>query len=304
MSTENPAKAASGLGLEYALLVLLSVMWGSSYLFISVALTEIPPISLIAIRVVISAIVLVAVLRLSGEALPRSRTLWGKLLIMAVLNSIGAWTLLAWGQQYVDSSLASILNSSPPIFVVLFMLILKQEFGGLRPFFGVVLGLAGVTLIIGYTALAGLELNALGQAACVLGAACYGAAAIYSHRLSELSALQISACTMIWASVVIGPTAFWLEGSAWAMPSAVPLAAALALALFSTAFALLIYFRLVRTLGPLGAASQSYLRVGVGVLLGILLLGESLNQFGIIGFVLCIAGVLLINWPRRNSSQV
>ncbi len=285
---------------EYALLLLLSVMWGSSYLFISDALTEIPPITLIAIRVSVSAAVLMVVLRLSGEVFPKTRSLWGKLFFMAILNSIGAWTLLAWGQIYVESGLASILNSTPPIFVVLFSLMLGHVGFRMRALTGVVLGLAGVTLIIGYASLAGLGVHVLGQIACVAGAAFYGAAAIYSNRLVELSPLQISVCTMIWATAVIGPAAYLVEGAAWQIPSLLPLSAALMLALFSTAFALLIYFRLVRTLGPLGAASQSYLRVGVGVLLGVALMGETLGLTGMIGFVLCVGGVLLINWPHTR----
>lgn len=292
-----------GQGVEYALLLLLAVMWGSSYLFIALAVTEIAPLTLISFRVVVSSFILLGVMRLWGEALPRRLADWRPLVGMAILNSIGAWTVLAWGQQYVDSSLASILNSTPPIFVVLFSVLLGRSGFGIRALLGVVLGLAGVVLIIGVSALQSLGVHVLGQLACVLGAAFYGGAAIYSGRLTQFTPLQISASTMIIASVVLTPAAIVVEGADWVMPSAVPLAAALALAIFSTAFALLVYFRLVRTLGPLGAASQSYLRVGVGVLLGIVLLGERLGVAGLLGFVLCILGVLLINWPQKQQAR-
>jgi len=305
MKAINPAQSApvNWAPMEYLLLVLLSVMWGSSYLFIAVALEEIPPITLIAIRVSVSALFLILVMRWKGESLPTDPTIWRGLFILAIFNSIGAWTVLAWGQKYVDSSLASILNSTPPIFVVLFSVLIGRKAGGLRAGLGVLSGLAGVILIVGYESLSGIGLSVAGQLACVLGAAFYGAAAIYSERFERLTPLQISACTMIWATSVIGPMAYLVEGTEWTLPSMLPLSAALALALFSTAFALLIYFRLVRTLGPLGAASQSYLRVGVGVVLGVFLLGDELTTLGALGFVLCVFGVLMINWPVRKGAD-
>ena len=115
----NDSPSAQPLS-EYALLALLALLWGSSYLFIKIAVAEIPPISLIALRVVIDGAFLLVVMRWRSEKLPRGSRTWGQLLVQSFLNGIGAWTVLAWGQQYVDSGLASVLNSTSPIFVFLF----------------------------------------------------------------------------------------------------------------------------------------------------------------------------------------
>ncbi|SNZ19563.1 DMT family transporter [Cohaesibacter gelatinilyticus] len=112
MTSPNPR-------MELALLALLALLWGSSYLFIKMAVTEIPPITLIALRVFGAAVFLIIVMRIRSEKLPRDSKTWRMLFLQAIFNSIGAWSVLAWGQQYVDSGLASVLNSTSPIFVFL-----------------------------------------------------------------------------------------------------------------------------------------------------------------------------------------
>ena len=115
------------LVVELALLGLLALLWGSSYLFIKVAVAEIPPITLIAFRVAVAALSLLLVLSWRREKLPRDGKTWRMLLLQSFFNSIGAWTLLAWGQQYVDSGLASVLNSTSPIFVFLFTVLVTRH---------------------------------------------------------------------------------------------------------------------------------------------------------------------------------
>ena len=100
------------LAFELFLLVLLAFLWGSSYSFMKIAVETIPPFSLIAFRVSVAAILLLVILAWQKERLPRSIRMWGLLLVQSFLNAIAAWTLLAWGQQYVDSGLAGVLNST------------------------------------------------------------------------------------------------------------------------------------------------------------------------------------------------
>ena len=120
-------KAATDLHIELLLLALLALLWGSSYLFIKIAVAEIPPVTLIAARVLGAALFLYVVLWLRRDGLPRERRTWGLLGVQAVFNSIGAWTVLAWGQQFVDAGLASVLNSTSPIFVVIFTGLLTRH---------------------------------------------------------------------------------------------------------------------------------------------------------------------------------
>jgi drug/metabolite transporter (DMT)-like permease len=292
------------LTIEFLLLGLLALLWGSSYLFLKVAVAEIPPITLIALRVAGAALFLVAVMRIRRESLPRDARSWGMLYLQAVFNSIGAWTILAWGQQFVDAGLASVLNSTSPLFVFLFTALLtRHEPLGGRKLLGALVGFCGVVLIVGIDALRGLGAQVAGQIACLLGAALYGCAAIYGRRFSHLPAVATAAGTMICATATLIPLALLIERPRAMRPSVAAIGATAMLSVFCTGVALLLYFRLIRTIGSMGVASQSFLRAGVGVVLGILLLGETFTLPAAIGIAAAIIGVALINWPARKPAQ-
>lgn len=292
-------KTSHSLWVEIALLCLLALLWGASYLFIKIAVSEIPPLTLIASRVSVAALFLVALLAWRKERLPSDARIWRMLLVQAFFNSIGAWTVLAWGQQYIGSGLASILNSTSPIFVFLFTALFTRHeaVSGIK-LLGAALGLAGVILVTGTDALAGLGREVAGQLAALAGAILYACAAIYGRRFSALPPAATAAGTMIWASVTLIPASLVLDAPWTLRPSLSALLAALALGLFSTGIALSIYFRLVRTLGSMGVASQAYLRAGIGVLFGIVVLGETFTLADGIGLILAIAGVAAINIRR------
>lgn len=284
---------------DFALLGLLALLWGSSYILIKIAVAEIPPLTLIAIRVAIAAAFLTVVVKATGGALPHGAIDWRRLLVQAFLNSIGAWTLLAWGQQHIDAALASVLNSTAPIFVFfLTLFVTRHESTAPIRLIGACAGLLGVVLIVGTEALSGFGAGFWGQAAALGGAMLYAGAAIYGRRLSHLAPAAAAAGTMIWATAVLVPLAIALEAPATLRPSPAALAAAATLGLLCTGVALLIYFRLIGTLGSLGVASQAYLRAGVGVLLGVTFLGEEMTLTVGAGLALAIVGVALINRRR------
>lgn len=288
------------LAVEFAFLGLLALLWGSSYLFMKIAVSEIPPVTLIAARVSIAALFLLAVLCFRKDTLPRDATTWRMLFVQSCFNSIGAWTILAWGQQYVDSGLASVLNSTSPIFVFFITaLVTRHEATNALRLFGACLGLFGVILIVGVDALAGLGQQVLGQLAAIAGAVLYAFAAIYGKRFAHLSATATAAGTMICASLFLIPASVMIDHTWTLNPSPRALSAALCLAVFSTGIGLLIYFRLVRTLGSMGVASQAYLRAGIGVLLGMVFLGEQITPVIGIGLIASILGVAAINLPAR-----
>ncbi|MEO0329554.1 MAG: EamA family transporter [Pseudomonadota bacterium] len=293
---------SNNLVIEFSLLGLLALLWGSSYLFIKVAVAEIPPITLIAFRVSVAALFLLIVLSWRKEKLPRDSKTWLMLLLQSFFNSIGAWTLLAWGQQYVDSGLASVLNSTSPIFVFLFtVLVTRHEATNSLKLLGAILGLLGVSLIVGVDVLAGLGQQVAGQMAAITGAILYAFAAIYGKQFSHLTASVTAAGTMLWASIVLIPVSLALEQPWTLSPSVTAVLAATILAVFCTGCALLIYFRLVKTLGSMGVASQAYLRAGVGVLLGMVFLGEQITPVIGFGLIAAILGVAAINMPIRKK---
>lgn len=292
----------SDLWLELALLACLALLWGSSYLFIKIAVETIPPFTLIAIRVSAAAALLLAVMVWRGGKLPRDRETWKKLLVQAFFNATGAWTVLAWGQQFVDSSLAGVLNSTSPIFVFFITLILtRHETVTGRKFAGALLGLAGVILIVGIDALQGLGQQVLAQLAVLFGALLYACAAIYGKNFSHLPATVTASGTMLCATICLVPLSIVIDRPWTLSPSWQSLLAAGALSVFCTGGALLIYFRLLRTLGSMGVASQAYLRAGVSVLLGMVVLGEQISWIVGLGLLAAILGVAAINAPARTS---
>lgn len=294
--------ATPRLSVEFALLALLSLLWGSSYLLVKLSLETIPPLTLIAIRVTVAAACLIAVATLMGHALPRDRRSWCLLLMQALFNSIGAWTVLAWGQQYVDSGLAGVLNSTSPIFVFFITLAAtRHEALSAGKFVGAMLGVFGVALIVGVDALEGLGQQVLAQLAVLSGAVLYAVAAINGRRFAHLHPAVTAAGTMIWATLVLVPLSFLVDRPWTLSPSPRALLSALVLSVFCTAGALLIYFRLVRTLGSMGVASQSYLRAVVSVLLGVAVLGEHLTPTVALGIAAALAGVAAINLPTRRG---
>lgn len=287
---------------EFALLGCLALLWGSSYLFIGIAVAEIPPVTLIAIRVTIAVIILLAIVQWQGAKLPRDAGTWGFLFVQSVLNSIGAWLLLAWGQQHIDSGLASVLNSTSPLFVFLFtVLVTRHEATSPVRLLGAVLGFLGVVLIVGPEVLGGLGQQVAGQFAALAGAMMYAYAAIFGKRFAHLPATVTATCTMLWAAICLVPACLVLDQPWRLAPSPRALTAALLLGVFCTAIAMMLYFRLLRTLGSLNVASQAYLRAGVGVLLGVIVLGEQITPVVGIGLIAALVGVALINLPPRTT---
>jgi len=273
-------------------------------MFIRVGLETIPPMTLIAMRVSIAAVLLLIVMRWQGYHLPRDTTTWRHLVVQSFLNSFGAWALLAWGQQYVESGLATVLNSTSPIFVFFITwTALRQESMSSKKICGAFLGLGGVVLIIGVDALASLGQEVVGQLAVLMSAFLYGCAAIYGKRFSNLPPTVTAASVMITAMIVLIPASLIVDEPWTLSPSWISLGAVLTLGSFGTGVALLLYFRLIQTLGPLGVASQAYLRMGVGVLLGIFILGEQFSLVVGLGLILSIMGVMLINMPDRKMSD-
>jgi drug/metabolite transporter (DMT)-like permease len=295
------SEAKPRLAVELSLLALLALLWGSSYAFTKIAVAEIPPVTLVALRVSLALGFLLIVLKVRDERLPRGPQVWPQLFVQASLNSIVPWTLLAWGQRHIDSALATVLNSTSPIFVILItLLVTRHERLAPRRILGACIGLAGVVLIVGLDALRGLGSEVLGQLAALSGAFLYGFAAIYGRRFAALPPASAAAGIMLWAVLCLVPLSLAFERPWTLTPSWQALAATAALGILCTGTALILYFRLVRTLGSLGVASQAFLRSGVGVLLGVLLFGEIIGPIVGLGLAAAILGVALINLPARR----
>lgn len=303
--TTQAQHTTTNLTIEIGFLLLLSLIWGGSFTLIKLAVATIPPFTMVAARVTIAAMLLTLIAIAQGHAFPRSQSVWAALFVQGLLQSALPFTLISWGEIHIASGLAGVLNATPPMFVLAIAVMTgrgRQTIGG-RKIVGVALGLAGVTLTMGIDALSGIGTAAPVAQMAVLGASlCYALAPIWGQRFSGLPAIVTAAGAMSCAAVLMLPAAAALE-QPWQLtqPPAQAIAALIALGVICTALAMVIYFRLIRTLGPLGTTSGSYLRAGFAVALGSAILGEHLTWFGLAGTALILAGVVAVTAPARTG---
>jgi drug/metabolite transporter (DMT)-like permease len=291
------------IAFELTLLLVLATLWGASYSFIKVGVATIPPITLIAARTGIAGALLLAIMHFRGIRVPRDAATWRRFLFQACLNSVIPWTMIAWGERSLDAGLATILNSTSPIFTFFLTLaVTRHEALTLRKLLGVVAGMAGICLIVGVEALAGLGEQLAAQVVTVLAAICYAGAAIFSRGFKGLDPMAPAAGSLIAGAAVLIPLSLAVDRPWTLAPSSSSLLALLGLAVLSTALAFVIYFRLIQTLGSVGTTAQAYLRVPIGVALGVLLLGERLTATAWIGLACVVIGVAAMIIPARKAA--
>jgi drug/metabolite transporter (DMT)-like permease len=292
----------TNIALEIALLALLSLIWGGSFTLIKVAIDSIPPLTMVAARVTVAALLLMLLARMRGHALPRDAPTWAAFLVQGLLQSVLPFTLISWGEAHIASGLAGVLNATPPMFVLLITLATRHE--GTRvdtpKILGVGLGLAGVLVIMGAEALRGVGATApLAQSAVLAASLCYALAPMWGRRFAQFPAIVTAAGAMSCAALAMLPASLVIDRPWTLAPTPAAVGAVAVLAILCTAIAVIIYFRLVRTLGALATTSGSYLRAAFSVALGILFLGESFTWSTLAGMVLIIAGVVAVTVQQR-----
>ena len=281
---------------EWSLLILLSIIWGGSFFFNEIILRELQPFSLVLGRTGLAAVVLITLVYVTGRKMPWSVGVWASFTGMGVLNNLIPFSLIVWGQQYIDSGFASVLIATTPLFTIVFAHFLtSEEKLTLNRMIGVILGLTGVIVLIGPKALFGAGKYGFAPIV-VLGAACsYALAGIYGRRFGGMDSI-IPAAGMLVCSAVLMIPIVWLidkpvhidfELSTWL--------ALLGLAILSTAIAYLIYFRLLKTAGATNVLLVTYLIPVSAILLGWLVLDEQLDWTMIGGMIIIYAGLILID---------
>ena len=295
--------ARPNTGLELVLLLALATLWGASYTFIKIGVATIPPVTLIAARTLIAGAVLVVVIRSRGLCLPGDAASWRRFLTQACLNSVVPFTLIAWAERSVDAGLATILNSTSPIFTFLLTAaVTRHEAVTARKLIGVIAGIAGTAAIVGTQALDGLGREVWAQLAIVVATICYAGAAIFGRGFKSLDPMMPAAGSMLCGAAILVPASLVIDRPWTLAPSAASLAALAGLSLVSTALAFVMYFRLVQTLGSVGTTAQAYLRVPIGVGIGAVILGESLTPIAWAGLVCVLVGVAAMTIPARKPA--
>ena len=283
--------------LAWLVLFILGAIWGASFFFIKVGVADIPPFTFVLGRTLLASLVLFGVMKLRGEAFPRSRQLFATLGILGILNGVIPYTLITWGETRITSGLASILNAAMPLFtVVLAHYWTHDERFSTPKVIGVMMGFAGVAVVFIPELRNGIQAEFWGQLAVVIAALSYAIATIVARRfLKGVSPVVASAGQLGSAALMMLPLSFVFDQPWTLRPGFPALAAWLTLALLGTAFAYTLYYWLLEHTGATRTSLVTYLLPIFGVMWGALLLREPIEWEAIVGLVLIIAGVALVN---------
>jgi drug/metabolite transporter (DMT)-like permease len=296
---------------EWMLLVALAILWGAGYPLLTVAVREVPPLTLTFLRVALAAMMLHVVIRAMGLRLPADRESWTMFTGQAFLNNIIPFSLISWGQLYVPGGIASVLIASTPFFTVIaaHYFTTDEKMTPLRVS-GVLLGMVGVATIIGPAAFRHFGIDVLGELAIVGAAVSYTIAGIYGRRAGARGIAPIATATgmLTMSSVIMLPIALIVD-QPWnlAPPSIDAWLCVLAIALPSTALGYLIFFRILASAGATNIMLVTFLLPVTAVLLGVTWLGERLDPRHFAGMALIALGLSAIDgriWRRwRNRAS-
>ena len=283
--------------IEWALLLALSLFWGGSFFFNKVLLGSFEPLTVVIGRAGLAALALLAFIYLAGARLPRSWRAWRVFIGLSVLNNIIPFTLILWGQKHIASGLAAILNATTPLFAAVFAHVLIGERLTAHRFAGVLIGLAGVAIMMGPGLVAeGFGGDVLPQLAVLGAAVSYALAALYGRRVSVLgvSAPTAAAGQLTVTTIVMLPVAMLLDRP-WTvpMPGWEVWASLVAIALVSTSLGYVIYFRLISGAGGVNASLVTLLVPVSALLLGTLVLGEAFTPRQAAGMAVILLGLVV-----------
>jgi drug/metabolite transporter (DMT)-like permease len=279
-----------------AMLVVLAALWGGSFAFMRVAVAALGAVPLAFARVTLAAAALL-VFAAAQRRVPDFRAHWRGLAVVGLVNSALPFVLFCFAEQYVAASTAAILNATSPFFGAIAAAIWLGEPLTARKLCGMVLGLTGVALVVGWNPEPMAANAALAIAACLCASLCYGLAGVYAkRRMQGVPSFALACGSQLTAALILAPALPFV-----AAPGPVSMLVAAnvaALAIGSTAIAYLLYFRLIADVGPSRALMVTFLIPLFGVLWGTLFLGEAVTPSMLEGGVLILGGLALALSPR------
>lgn len=291
--TEPAAPAPRLTAVDALLLVTLALLWGSAFPFLKVAVETVPPVTTAAMRVTLAAGIAFLYMKFRGRRLPRNPRTWAWTWLSGLCGLALPYGLIAWGQQTIPSALAAICMASVPLFTLpLAHVFTRDEKITPARAVGVAMGFGGIALLFG----GGLDdgtsaVNPWGILAVLGGAFSYSMEALVLRRLSRTDGATLAAMVLICAVVMLVPASLIIDRPWQLRPDASSLAAIVYLAVFPTAISTLLLVILVARVGATITSLNNYLVPLVGVVLGILLLGEEIRMIFFVAFGIILAGV-------------
>jgi drug/metabolite transporter (DMT)-like permease len=289
------------------LLVLLASLWGPSFLFIKIAVQEISPLQLAALRIGLAAVLINVFLLLKGQLLTTNLKFWKHVAVAGFFAHTVPFILINWGEQYIDSALASILNGLTPLStIVLANFMISEEKLTKQKLFGVLLGFAGLIILVLPNIISGLEATQAGIFAVTIGAISYGVAMVYSKKhLKNCPPVHAPSAQLLVASIYLIPISLLFESPTNLLNvSWEAIGSVLILTVFGTAIAFVLYYKLLEVASASYLSLVTYLMPIYGVLLGVLFMNEIISMEMVAGMALILAGIMVVNYKIKPSVVV
>ncbi|MBN1200520.1 MAG: EamA family transporter [Anaerolineae bacterium] len=290
---------------DWAIFGTLGVIWGSSFLLIKVGVEELGPLPLVAVRIGLAALVMAVFLWLTGRRWPANRVERAALVFIGVMNTAVPFTLITWGEQDIDSGLATVLNATTPLFTLVFAhLALSDERSTPQKVIGLVAGFAGVALLASRNAESSSPNPVSGQVAVLAAAACYALSAVVIRRYLR----RVDPLTVAGGSLIVGGITMVLITPLMVHPlpdigglSAKIIPVMLTLAVLNTVIAYFLFYHLIDTWGATRTTLVTYLMPPIGVTLGAIFLDETVDWKIVVGAALILGGIVAANWRAHRQ---
>lgn len=275
----------------------LGAIWGSSFLWIKIAVQEIGPFTLVAFRLLFGLLGLSVVAAYTRPEFPKQRRMWLILTIIGFTNNALPYVMISWGEQYIDSAVAAILNSTTPLFAMIFAhLFLRDDRLTLRRLVGILAGFAGIVILVSRDLLSGVQINLLAQLAVLLASVLYAGTSVFARKTTRgVSQVPLALVPLIGADLFLWGITPIVE-SPFTLP-ALPITwvAIVWLGLLGTCVAFLLYYYLLHSVGPTRTTLVTYVFPLVGVILGVVFLNELLDWHLLAGSILIVGSILVVN---------
>lgn len=284
---------------DWGITMLLSFIWGGAFFLIELGLRGFPPNTLVFLRMALAVPPMLLILKILGHRLPTDSKSWGQLFILGAINAALPFILFFWGQTQIDSGLASVLNATTPLWgVATAHFLTRDEKATPARVAGVLLGMAGIIVMVGTEAMSGITGSVLAQLACILATLLYALAAVFGRTLSQstMTPMVVATGQVITAAVLMLPVALIVD-QPWNLGAAGwdAWAGAIGLAVPCTAIAYFFYFKLIDSAGASNAMLLAFIMPVVAIILGVVALGETVEAKELAGAALIALGLLAID---------